>query len=126
MTILEAKGITKRFPGVCALNSVDIAFEPGEVHCIVGENGAGKSTLIKCLTGVYTADEGQISIAQKSVEDDPLLFNRVAYVPQEIDLFSYMTVAENLFMPFDRAGIDGTISQKKLCKRPSRSSSGWA
>ena len=60
MVILEAKEITKRFPGVCALDRVDIAFEPGEVHCIVGENGAGKSTLIKCLTGVYTAEEREI------------------------------------------------------------------
>ena len=53
MKILEAKNITKMFPGVIALDSVDVAFEPGEIHAIIGENGAGKSTLIKCLTGVY-------------------------------------------------------------------------
>ena len=47
MKILEAKNITKMFPGVIALDSVDVAFEPGEIHAIIGENGAGKSTLIK-------------------------------------------------------------------------------
>ena len=58
MPILEAKSLTKVFPGVIALDSVDVAFEPGKIHCLVGENGAGKSTLIKCLTGVYEPDEG--------------------------------------------------------------------
>ncbi|MCI8565050.1 MAG: sugar ABC transporter ATP-binding protein [Lachnospiraceae bacterium] len=117
MVILEAKEITKRFPGVCALDRVDIAFEPGEVHCIVGENGAGKSTLIKCLTGVYTADEGDIFIEAQSVKKNRKLFEKIAYVPQEIDLFKNMSVAENLFIPFERAGIRGPISQKKLCEK---------
>lgn len=62
MKILEAKNITKMFPGVIALDSVDVAFEPGEIHAIIGENGAGKSTLIKCLTGVYEPEEGEVMI----------------------------------------------------------------
>ena len=53
MKVLEAKGLTKIFPGVVALDDISISFEPGRDHCIVGENGAGKSTLIKCLTGAY-------------------------------------------------------------------------
>ena len=56
MSVLEAKNISKKFPGVLALDSVDISFEPGEIHAVIGENGAGKSTLIKCLTGVYTPE----------------------------------------------------------------------
>ena len=54
------------FPGVIALDSVDIAFELGEIHAIIGENGAGKSTLIKCLTGVYEPEEGEILIGGKN------------------------------------------------------------
>ncbi len=116
MKVLEAHNITKRFPGVVALDSVDIAFEPGSIHAVIGENGAGKSTLIKCLTGVYEPEEGNVVIDGKDATRDKLLFDRVAYVPQEIDLFGYMSVAENLFIPFEKAGIQGTIDQKKLQK----------
>ena len=63
MKILEAKNITKMFPGVVALDSVDVAFEPGEIHAIIGEKGAGKSTLIKCLTGVYEPEEGEVPVS---------------------------------------------------------------
>lgn len=117
MSVLEAKNITKMFPGVIALDSVNIAFEPGEIHCIIGENGAGKSTLIKCLTGVYEPEEGEVLIDGQDARKNRALFNKVAYVPQEIDLFRYLTVAENLFLPFDKFGIKGPISQKALEKK---------
>lgn len=114
MKILEAKKITKMFPGVLALDSVDVSFELGKVHCIVGENGAGKSTLIKCLTGVYQPEAGEIFIDGKPAAKDKKLFERIAYVPQEIDLFNNMSVAENLFIPFNRSQISGAIKQKVL------------
>ncbi|MCR4907212.1 MAG: sugar ABC transporter ATP-binding protein [Lachnospiraceae bacterium] len=114
MKVLEAHNITKRFPGVVALDSVDIAFEPGKIHAVIGENGAGKSTLIKCLTGVYEPEEGDVYINGKDATKDRLLFDRVAYVPQEIDLFGHMSVAENLFIPYEKSGIQGTINQRKL------------
>lgn len=114
MKILEAKNITKMFPGVVALDSVDIAFELGEIHAIIGENGAGKSTLIKCLTGVYEPEEGEVIINGKNAMKNKNLFNKIAYVPQEIDLFGYMSVAENLFMPYEKSGIRGTVNQKEL------------
>lgn len=117
MKILEAKNITKMFPGVIALDSVDIAFELGEIHAIIGENGAGKSTLIKCLTGVYEPEEGEVLIGGKNAMKNKILFNKIAYVPQEIDLFGYMSVAENLFLPYEKSGIKGTVNQKELEQR---------
>lgn len=117
MKILEAKSITKMFPGVVALDSVDVAFEPGQIHAIIGENGAGKSTLIKCLTGVYEPEEGEVLIRGENAMKNKSLFNKVAYVPQEIDLFSYMSVAENLFMPYEKSGMKGAVNQKELEKK---------
>lgn len=117
MKVLEAHNITKLFPGVVALDSVDVAFEPGEIHCIIGENGAGKSTLIKCLTGVYEPEEGEVLINGENAMKNKTLFDKVAYVPQEIDLFGYMSVAENLFLPYEKSGIKGIINQKELEKK---------
>lgn len=59
-TLLEMKGIVKRFPGVIALNNVSLKINSGEVLAVVGENGAGKSTLIKIMSGAYQQDEGQV------------------------------------------------------------------
>ena len=117
MKVLEARNITKLFPGVVALDSVDVSFEPGEIHCIIGENGAGKSTLIKCLTGVYEPETGEVLVNGEDAMKNKALFGKVAYVPQEIDLFGYMSVAENLFLPFEKSGIRGTVNQKELQKR---------
>lgn len=117
MKILEANNITKYFPGVKALSNVDFDINRGEIHCIIGENGAGKSTLIKCLTGVYHPEEGRILIDEKDTKKNPELFNKVAYVPQELDLFNDLTVAENLFLPFDKTGIKGFINPRQLEKK---------
>ncbi|MEE0418934.1 MAG: sugar ABC transporter ATP-binding protein [Lachnospiraceae bacterium] len=117
MDILKARNITKIFPGVVALDAVNITLRRGEVHCICGENGAGKSTLIKCLTGVYEPEEGEIQIDGQDVREDRKLFEKVAYVPQEIDLFPHLSVAENLFMPFFRSDIKGFISQAGLNRK---------
>ncbi|MGO3320071.1 MAG: ATP-binding cassette domain-containing protein, partial [Microbacterium gubbeenense] len=60
--IVEMTGISISFPGVKALDGVDLRLFPGEVHTLMGENGAGKSTMIKALTGVYSIDEGEIRV----------------------------------------------------------------
>jgi ribose transport system ATP-binding protein len=109
MALLEARNIVKRFPGVIALNQLNITIRPGTIHCVIGENGAGKSTLVKTLTGVYKPDEGEVLIDGVNALQNPGQFLKVAYVPQELSLFSEMTVAENLFMPFSRSGMGGAM-----------------
>lgn len=118
MTLLEAKGITKRFPGVVALDNVDLVVEPGEVHCVVGENGAGKSTLVKVLTGLYRADEGTLTIEGRAA--DAHEHKAVAYVPQELNLFENMTVAENLFLPLDHGNVGRFLFNRRQCEKKAR------
>ena len=65
--VLELKNITKRFPGVTALNNVQFELRKGEIHALMGENGAGKSTLIKVITGVHMPDEGKIIVNGQEV-----------------------------------------------------------
>ena len=60
---VEIRGLTKRFGRTTVLNNVDLTVAPGEIHALVGQNGSGKSTLIKILSGIYTADAGEISVA---------------------------------------------------------------
>ena len=64
--VVEMTGISIEFPGVKALDGVDLTLRPGEVHALMGENGAGKSTLIKALTGVYSIDSGRIVVEDQS------------------------------------------------------------
>lgn len=98
--ILELKGITKRYPGVTALDSVSIEFRPGEVHALVGENGAGKSTLIKIITGAIEPTEGSIYFNGKEFNKiDPIkaISMGIGAVYQEFNLVPYLSVAENIF-----------------------------
>ena len=107
MAFLETSGIVRRFPGVVALNNVSLSIELGQVHILAGENGAGKSTLVKILTGTYQPSEGSIRIDGGDPRARPGLFDYIAYVPQELSLFEHMSVAENLFMPFEKSGMAG-------------------
>jgi ribose transport system ATP-binding protein len=101
VAILELQGLTKRFPGVLAVDDVDLAVERGEVHVVAGENGAGKSTLMKLLSQVERPDEGRVLIDGK-----PVAFHGprhaqslgVAMVYQEFALAPDLSVAENLFL----------------------------
>ena len=101
--VLTMRGIYKEFPGVKALQNVDFTLRKGEVHALMGENGAGKSTLVKCLTGVYEKDSGEIRIEGK---DAPVSIKSpqdaqnlgISTVYQEITLCPNLTVAENMFI----------------------------
>ncbi|NPD16781.1 sugar ABC transporter ATP-binding protein [Xinfangfangia sp. D13-10-4-6] len=114
MAYLEARGLGRDFPGVTALNGVDLSVELGRTHILAGENGAGKSTLVRILTGTDRASRGDLLIDGKDPLTDPALFRTIAYVPQELSLFPDVTVAENLFMPFARSGHAGLVNRKKM------------
>jgi ribose transport system ATP-binding protein len=99
--LLSMAGICKRFPGVQALQNVDLDVAPGEVHVLLGENGAGKSTLMKVLCGQYAADDGSISFADRPIApENPIEAERLGLVMihQELNLIPGLTVAENIFL----------------------------
>lgn len=99
--LLEMRGISKSFPGVKALDCVQITVKKGEVHALLGENGAGKSTLIKILGGIYAADSGEIAVDGKKVEmktvDDARAAG-ISIVHQELCLCNNLSVARNIFL----------------------------
>src|SRR5438128_11784163 len=100
-SLLQLRGITKRFPGVLALDGVDFALTAGEVHALVGENGAGKSTLIKIISGVHQPDAGRIDYL-----GTPVTFptpraaadRGITVIYQEVALFPDLTVLENVYV----------------------------
>ena len=101
--LISMKNIVKTFPGVVALDNASLTLHEGEIHALMGENGAGKSTIIKCLTGVYERDSGEVHM--DGVEGN--IFNHstmdaqkigIATVYQEVNLCSNLSVAENLFI----------------------------
>jgi len=99
--ILRLRAITKRFPGVLALDAVDMDVRRAEVHGLLGENGAGKSTLIKVLTGAIQPDSGEIHFDGRKLEHlDPrrALQAGIACIYQELNLVPHLTVAENIFL----------------------------
>lgn len=100
--VLEMLNISKTFPGVKALNGVQLKIWPGEIHALMGENGAGKSTLMKVLSGAYQADSGgQIKIDGETITiHNPLDAKKygIAIIYQELSLSPNLTVAENIYM----------------------------
>lgn len=118
--MLKVEGISKSFPGVKALDKVNITAYGGEVTAIMGENGAGKSTLMKILSGVYTKDEGEIFIQGvkanikgiKSAEE-----YGVTIIHQELSIINNLTVAQNLFLGNEKVNKFGIINKKLLIER---------
>ena len=120
--ILKAENITKKFPGVTALDSVNLEIVSGRVNAIVGENGAGKSTLMKILSGVYQDYEGRFFIDGQEVSfKNPreAQDHGMAIIHQELNLISHMSVAENIFLGREFINRFGFINYKRLHKESS-------
>ena len=109
-TVLEMRGITKRFPGVVANDHVDLDLRKGEVHALLGENGAGKSTLMNILYGLYRPDEGEILLNGEKVvfgSAKNAIDRGIGMVHQHFMLIPVMTVAENIVLEIEptKAGV---------------------
>ncbi|MCF0073943.1 sugar ABC transporter ATP-binding protein [Dyadobacter sp. CY261] len=119
-TLLEVKQITKRFPGVIALDDVSLSIEAGKVTALIGENGAGKSTLMKILSGVYPDFEGEIHY-----KGEPVRFTGpkdaqqqgVVIIHQELNLIPYLTITENIFLGRELVTQYGTMDKSRMRKK---------
>jgi ribose transport system ATP-binding protein len=113
--VLVAKGISKFFPGVVALDNVDFEIRPGEVNALLGENGAGKSTLIKIMSGFYAPDRGEVTVNGKHMDAVPAAAHQagVATIHQEAHLVPGMTVAENIMLGHWPSSGFGIIAKKE-------------
>jgi monosaccharide-transporting ATPase len=118
-TVLQMRGIAKRFAGVTALDGVELELRRGEVHALVGENGAGKSTLVKIMTGAYHRDGGTITLDGRDVDfrtpADAQAAGVIA-VHQEIHLLPHRTVAENVWLAREprRGGFLGLVDWRRM------------
>jgi ribose transport system ATP-binding protein len=114
--LLQLTGIVKTFPGVRALDGVELEVKPGEVHCLLGQNGAGKSTLIKVLAGVHRPDSGSLLWHGEEVSfHTPQAATKagIATIYQELDLVEDLTVADNIFLGHEQAAA-GFVRRRQM------------
>ena len=103
--LLEVRGLVKDYPGVRALDGVDLTVTRGQVHCLIGQNGAGKSTLIKCVSGLVEPTAGEVRFEGEPLPvGDPTasIARGIATIYQELDLVPHLSVALNVFLGHER------------------------
>ena len=115
--MLVAKNITKKFPGVIALDNIYMELYPGKVNAIIGENGAGKSTLMKIFSGVHTQYDGKIILNDKHVHFSSTKdaeASGIAIIHQELNLVPYLSITENIFLGSELVNAWGILDKKKM------------
>ncbi|HSK09160.1 MAG TPA: ATP-binding cassette domain-containing protein [Vicinamibacterales bacterium] len=118
--VLAARGLRVAYPGVLALDGVDFDVCPGEVHALVGQNGAGKSTLIRVLSGGQANDEGELLLDGRPVRfasPADALRAGIASIPQELQLVSTLSAADNIFLGREPLGALGLVDSAALRRR---------
>ena len=118
--LLEVSNVRKAFPGVLALDDVSFKLKRGCVHALMGENGAGKSTLMKIIAGIYTPNSGSFKLkGQEITLTSPLdaLQYGIAMIHQELNLMSYMTVAENIWIRREPLNMLGFVRHDEMRRR---------
>ena len=119
-TLLQAINITKSYAGVHALKNASLELRAGEVHALIGENGAGKSTLIKIITGAVEPDSGEIKLNGETItHNSPRVAKQlgIAAIYQQPALFPELTVAENIALGLEQAGMLGRVDWKERRRR---------
>lgn len=122
-TLVEMKGVVKKFPGVTALKDISFSIKAGEVHVLLGENGAGKSTLMKILSGVYQPTEGTIEIGGKSytkLTPKDSRENGISVIYQELSVINELSIQENLFvgnLPMKKIGLVSVVDYGEINRR---------
>lgn len=117
--VLEMKDISKKFPGVLALDHANLEIKKGEVHILLGENGAGKSTLIKILAGAYSRDSGEIFFEGKklgNLSPKQVQTLGISTIYQEFNLIPHLNIAENIFLGKEPLS-HGLLDKKELYKK---------
>jgi inositol transport system ATP-binding protein len=115
--LLTMEGISKQFPGVRALNNVELRTRKGTVHALMGENGAGKSTLMKCLIGIYVPDSGTITFKGERLHitnTHYALSKGISMIHQELSPIPQMTVAENIYLGREPMTRFGLVDMRKM------------
>ncbi len=122
-TLVEMKGVVKKFPGVTALKDISFDIQAGEVHVLLGENGAGKSTLMKILSGVYQPTEGKIIIGGKEfskLTPKDSYENGISVIYQELSVINELSIQENLFvgkLPMKKVGLASVVDYGEMNRR---------
>ncbi len=119
-TVLELRGITKRFPGVLANDHIDLTLEEGEIHALLGENGAGKTTLMNILYGLYQPDQGEILVrGQKITVHSPsdAIAAGIGMVHQHFMLVPVFTVTENVMLGDEALRPGGLLDRKRAAAK---------
>ncbi len=118
--ILEIENIRKEFPGVLALDNVELRLRRGTVHALMGENGAGKSTLMKIIAGIYSLDTGNFRLRGQEIRlKSPLdaLEKGIAMIHQELNLMAPMTVAENIWIRREPTNRFGFVDHSEMRRK---------
>lgn len=122
--MIQMTGISKSFDGNQVLKDVEFTIKKGEIHALMGENGAGKSTLMKILTGIYTRDEGEITVKGQSVQfTSPKEAEQagIAVIHQELNILPDLSVAENLFLGKEQTyGKSSILNDRKMNKQATK------
>jgi simple sugar transport system ATP-binding protein len=119
-TVLELRGITKRFPGVLANDQIDLTLEEGEIHALLGENGAGKTTLMNILYGLYQPDQGEILVRGKPISvhsPSDAIAAGIGMVHQHFMLIPVFTVTENVMLGDEEVKAGGVLNRKQAAQK---------
>ncbi len=113
--MLQIKNLTKSYGNVKAVDDLSLEIRPGEICGFIGHNGAGKTTTIKCICGILPFEKGDIKVNGISVREDPLKCKKIlSYIPDNPDIYEFMTRIQYLNFIADIYGVDSTIRQERI------------